>query len=279
MKAARFDYAKPATMAEALGALRDTRGATKIAGGTQSLGPMLNLRLARPAALVDVSQLPELRTVTTEGNDIRIGAAITHAQIEDGVFPELRGGLLQHVAPGIAYRAIRTRGTVGGSLAHADPAADWVLTMTALAARLELRSASGTRTVAMDDFMRGAYTTVLEADEVIAAISVPRMGARARWGYYKICRKPGEFAEASCAAAFDPDAGLARVVVGALDGAPRALPEVASVVARTGALPAAALVEKEIAAAAASRDAVDRQLLCVSVQRCLEQVLGQRALQ
>ena len=272
MKAASFDYQRPPTLQAAIRALADAGGTAKVMGGGQSLGPMLNLRLARPKQVVDVSALSELRQVTPEGDSIRIGAAVTHAEIEDGVFALLRGTLLQSVAGGIAYRAIRNRGTFGGSLAHADPAADWVLAAAALAAQIEIASPSGTRRVAMDRFMHGAYTTALADGDVLSAVCVPKLGAAARWGYFKFCRKTGEFAEASCAAVFDPERKLARIVIGALDGAPQALPGLAAQVARSGAMPARGEVEAAVSASAPTKDAVDRKLLVAAVERCLVQV-------
>lgn len=273
MKAALFEYVRPATLDEGLHCLAETPGA-KALGGSQSLGPMLNLRLARPRAVVDVAALPQLREVTLTGSTIRIGGAVTHAEIEDGIHAPLRGTLLQSVAGGIAYRAIRNRGTVAGSLAHADPAADWVLVMTALAARLELRSAGSSRMLPMEGFMQGAYTTALAPGELIAAIHVPQLDASARWGYAKFCRKTGEFAEASCCAVFDPPRGFARVVIGALDGAPRPLPAIAALVAGSGALPSRARIDEAVAASAPTKDSIDRQLITTAVLRCLEQVLG-----
>ena len=272
MKAASFEYQRPATLQAALRALADAGGAAKVMGGGQSLGPMLNLRLARPKQVVDVSSLGELRQVTADGDQLRIGAAVTHAEIEDGVHPLLRDGLLQSVAGGIAYRAIRNRGTLGGSLAHADPAADWVLAMAALGAQIEISSAAGTRRVPMERFMHGAYTTDLADGELLTAVRIPRLGAAARWGYFKFCRKTGEFAEASCAAVFDPSRKLARIVLGALDGAPQALPALAAQVARAAAMPPRETLQSAIAAALPGKDAVDRKLRVAAVERCLHQI-------
>ena len=143
MKAAAFEYTRPGSLQEALRALRAYEGRAKLMAGGQSLGPMLNLRLARPPVVIDISGLAELRTVTRQDGGLRVGAAVTHAEIEDGVHELLRGTPLQQVAPGIAYRAIRNRGTLGGSLAHADPAADWVLTMVGLGATLEIAGGRG----------------------------------------------------------------------------------------------------------------------------------------
>lgn len=274
MKAAKFDYLQPRALDEALRALQPSAAATgiKAMGGSQSFGPMLNLRLTRPRQVVDISRLAPLRELRVDGQTLRIGAAVTHAEIEDGVHEALRGSMLQYVAGGIAYRAVRNRGTVGGSLAHADPAADWVLALTALAATLELQSTTGTRKLGMDDFMLGAYTTALQAGEIITAVQVPLLDGRARWGYQKFCRKTGEFAEASCAAVFDPTRQRARVVLGALDGAPRALPELARQIAATGRLPEPAQIDQALAPLGS--DPVRLSMQRAVVTRCLRQVLG-----
>jgi carbon-monoxide dehydrogenase medium subunit len=147
--------------------------------------------------------------------------------------------------------------------------------MTALAAQIELRSHAGTRLVPMERFMRGAYTTELTDGELIVAVRVPRLGAGARWGYAKFCRKPGEFAEASCCAVFDAARAFARVVIGALDGAPRSLPGVAAAVAATGTMASREDIDAAVAACAPGKDAIDRKLVATTVRRCLQQVLGQ----
>jgi carbon-monoxide dehydrogenase medium subunit len=278
VKAAKFDYRRADTLQEALAWLQEGEGTTKLLAGGQSLGPMLNLRLARPAMVVDISKVPELRSVGEDDGAIRIGACVTHAEIEDGRFARLRGHPLQQAAGVIAYRAVRNRGTIGGSLAHADPAADWPVVLTALDAELELVSPRGSRRLAIDQFMQGAYTTALAADEILAAVRLPSFAASSRWGYYKFCRKPGEFAEASCAALFAPQARMARIAVGALDGAPRLLPELAAAVAREGL--AAAGREALLAAVQAllpQRDAVDHRLFASAVERCLAQALSEEA--
>lgn len=275
MKAAKFEYERAGSLAAALDLLRDESVAAKAMGGSQSLGPMLNLRLARPAKVVDVSGLDELRTVTEAEGRIRVGGAVTHAEIEDGVFPLLVGHMMQSVAERIAYRAVRNRGTVGGSLAHADPAADWVLAAAALGAQVEIAMPGGKRRMAnMPDFMIGAYTTELEAGELIAAVHVPKINPGARWGYYKFCRKTGEFAEASCSAFFDPSTQTARIAVGALDGAPQLLDELAARVAGQGA---AAIdrgaIHAAVKAVTPEKSEVDRGLFVTVVERCLRQAL------
>lgn len=275
MKAVAFSYQAPATLPAALERLGAGEDVSKVMGGGQSLGPMLNLRLTRPDTVVDVSQLAALREVTAGAQGIRVGACITHAQIEDGAFEPLRGTMMQAVAKGIAYRAIRNRGTLGGSLAHADPAADWVLVMAALAARIEIASASSNRVVPMDAFMLGAYTTALEEGELIAAVHVPPATAHSRWGYQKLCRKTGEFAEASCAAYFDASRQFARIVLGALDGPPVVLAELTRAVASKGqAALTPAAIDEAVAQAAPDKDAVDRKLCRTVVMRCVVQMLS-----
>jgi carbon-monoxide dehydrogenase medium subunit len=184
--------------------LTKTEGAKLVAGG-QSLGPMLNLRLARPSVLIDVSRLDALRQIEDLGGAWRIGAGVTHARLED---TDLAGGeMLRAVAAAIAYRSIRT---IGGSLAHADPAADWPLALAALGASLNIRGPQP-RTILVEHFIRGAFTTVLQANELIESVEVPKLPRAGRHGFYKFCRKTGEFAEASAAAVFDPQSGAARI--------------------------------------------------------------------
>jgi len=273
MKAAKFDYLQPQTLTDALQTLAQPEPGhiVKVMGGSQSFGPMLNLRLTRPNQVVDVSRLPQLRQVQVSDQVIRIGGAVTHAEIEDGVHEALRGSMLQYVAGGIAYRAVRNRGTIGGSLAHADPAADWVLALSAMAATLELQSAQGSRCVPMDAFMYGAYTTALQDGEIIADVQVPILDTNARWGYHKFCRKTGEFAEASCAAVFDPARKRARIMVGALDGAPKPLPDLARQVAATGTMPEPQQILQALERLGS--DPVKRSMQAAVVTRCLQQVL------
>lgn len=220
MKPAPFAYERPRDIASALAVMTGTEGVVKIMAGGQSLGPMLNLRLVAPDTIVDITGLAELKHVEVTGDELVIGACVTHADIEDGRIPDVTRGAMQRVASAIAYRAVRNRGTVGGSLSHADPSADWVSTFAALGATLSLRSAKGARGVAMKDFMLGALESVLQPSEMLEAVRVPVMSRSARWGYVKSCRKTGEFAHAIGAVLIDPEAGSARVVIGAVEAAP-----------------------------------------------------------
>ena len=221
MKAAKFDYEAPASLDEALARLAE--GGGKAVSGGQSMGPMLNMRLATPDRLVDLRRLPELTGYGQGDGKLIVGAAVTHAQIEDGALPDVTKGMMASVAADIAYRPVRTRGTIGGSLCHADPAADWPSALMALGATLVVAGSGGTRRIAIDDFLLGAFAPALGEAEVLAAVEVPELSDAARWGYFKFCRKTGEFAETICGVVFDPANDIRRVVLGALGGAPRRL--------------------------------------------------------
>lgn len=223
MKAAVYQLELASSAASAAQRLAEGGWGCKPIAGGQSLGAMLNLRLAQPDTLVDLDDLDELRAVTDLGNSVRFGAMVSHAVIEDGALPDPSRGLMPHVARGIAYRAVRNRGTLGGSLCHADPAADWVNAMPLLGATLTLQAADGTRQVPAARFMRTAFETQLAEGELLTQIEVPRRSPATRWAYRKFCRKTGEFANALAACLLDPADGTERIVLGALDGSPRVI--------------------------------------------------------
>ncbi|MEA2911877.1 MAG: aerobic carbon-monoxide dehydrogenase medium subunit, partial [Bradyrhizobium sp.] len=219
MKPASFAYERPRDLPAALAILAESETSARIIAGGQSLGPMLNLRLVEPELIIDIAGLAELKQVEHRGDELVLGACVTHADIEDGRIPDVTRGAMRAVAANIAYRAVRNRGTVGGSLSHADPAADWISALSALGAKLTLRSRAGVRTVAMEEFIVGALESALRPGEIVETIHVPAMPASAHWGYVKSCRKTGEFAHAIGAVLIDPAAGCARVVIGAIDAA------------------------------------------------------------
>jgi aerobic carbon-monoxide dehydrogenase medium subunit len=227
MKAAPFAYERPADVNAALALMAAAKGVTKIIAGGQSLGPMLNLRLVQPDQIIDIAGLAELRQADRSGDHLVIGACVTHGDIEDGRIPDVTRGAMQRVAGAIAYRAIRNRGTIGGSLGHADPAADWVSALPALGAKIRLRSLAGIRDLAVEDFITGALEAALQSGEIVESIRVPVMRSSARWGYTKACRKPGDFAHAIAAVLIDPDTAAARVAIGAIETAPIVLRDAA----------------------------------------------------
>ena len=272
MKAAKFDYARPSGCAEAALLLRQSGGMGKVLGGGQSLGPMMNLRLAQPDLLVDVRGIAALRACDAQPDAATLGAAVTHADIEDGRVPDPTRGLMPYVAGGIAYRAVRNRGTLGGSLAHADPAADWVNLMALLDARFLLEGPHGQRTVAAADWMVGAFTTALAEDEVLAAVRVAALSPSARWSYYKFSRKTGEFAEAIGAFVDDPARGVRRGLIGATDGAPHVITD-ASPLLDGWDVSFAAL---ELQAAGLQPDSYEYRVHQVALRRAAERVSQQR---
>lgn len=212
MKAPAFDLALPESLAQAAQLLASPD--SRAMGGGQSLGPMLNLRATRPALVVKLTGLPDLIGVEDASDAVTLGAATTHAQIADGLTPDLEGGVLARIASGIAYRAVRNRGTIGGSLCHADPAADWLTTLTALDAVV----LTSTRAIALSAFVTGPYRTILAPGEIVRAVRVPRPAPGFAWSYHKLCRKPGEFAHAMVAG-LRASSGL-RLAIGALGGPP-----------------------------------------------------------
>lgn len=220
MKPVAFDYERPATVDAALKLLGREDLNVKPVAGSQSLGPMLNLRLVQPELLVDITAIPELAAIREEKGALVLGACVTHAMLEDGGYPDPTRGVLAKVAAGIAYRAVRNRGTVGGSLAHADPAADWVSALAALGAEVVVAGTGGRRTVPAKDFVLGVFETALAPGEIVAEIRIPALTSDARWGYAKICRKAGEFSHATGAVLVDPARKFARAVIGAVSGAP-----------------------------------------------------------
>lgn len=276
MKPAPFEFVAAANIEQALTALAQRPGDARILAGGQTLGPMLNMRLASPSILVGIGQIQSLSRIEAQGGRLIIGAGVTHAMLEDRADPSPTGRILSHVASTIAYRAIRNRGTIGGSLAHADPAADWVTTMILLDADLTIEGPSGKRRVPMRAFMQGAFTTMLGPSDMLESIEITTLSPDARWGYYKICRKSGEFPDAIGAVVLDPSRSLSRIIVGALDGAPAKLPELAARVAKEG--PAAASLERvseAVTRAAPALDPVDLQLHAVAVRRAILQATAE----
>jgi aerobic carbon-monoxide dehydrogenase medium subunit len=263
MKAAVYDYAKPATSDSAIALVTPSEGMAKFVAGSQSLGPMMNLRLAQPEMLVDLRGVAALRECRIEGNTTLLGACVTHAEIEDGKWDDGTQGLMPYVARGIAYRAVRNRGTLGGSLAHADPAADWINTMIALGAELIVAGPNGTRSIAASDWMSGAFTTALEPDEILTGVRVRRLSPTARWGYYKFNRKPGEFAEAIAIVIDDAAAGICRAVIGAIDGPPYLIDDARSLLHNADA----ALLDPYLLAAGLGAGSYEYQVHRVALER------------
>ena len=193
MKPARFRYARASTLAEAIALLAEVPGEAKVLAGGQSLVPMLNMRLVRPAVLVDITRVRELTGITPAGNGgLRVGALTRHAELVASPLVRERAPLLAEAARHVGHAAIRNQGTLGGSLAHADPAAELPAALLALDARVLVTGPRGPRELTADTFFRGLLTTALEGDEILSAVEIPTRPAG--WGFAEIARRPGDFA-------------------------------------------------------------------------------------
>lgn len=229
MKPAEFQYHDPDTVDQAVALLTSLGEDAKVIAGGQSLLPIMNLRLAEPEHLVDITGVPELSECVHGHASIRYGAATTHMMFEDGLVPDMTSGLLRQTASGIGYRAIRCRGTVGGSLAHSDSAAEWPTVMSALDATVHLASSRGRRSVPVREFLLGFFTTTLEDDEILTAVEVPHLGPGTRCGLHKLARQPGDFAESLAVAIHQNDE--IELWLGAAQGTPTEMTESRQVLA------------------------------------------------
>lgn len=215
MKPARFRYARAGSLAEATALLAAAPGDTKLLAGGQSLVPMLNMRLVRPAVLVDLNGLRELTGITpTADGGLRLGALTRHAELVSSPLLRDRAPLLAEAARHVGHAAIRNQGTLGGSVAHADPAAELPAALLALDARLRVSGPAGARSIAAADFFRGLLATALAPDEILTAVEVPASGPG--WGFAELARRPGDFALAGAIVVIPrpPLAGAGVRVVG-----------------------------------------------------------------
>jgi aerobic carbon-monoxide dehydrogenase medium subunit len=213
MKPARFSYEAPATLAGALATLAVRREAAKVIAGGQSLAPMMNMRLAQPAHLIDINGLAELAQLRLEHDRLVVGALVRHADLARNALVRAHAPMLAHAAGTIGHYAIRQRGTIGGSLAHADPAAQLPLAATALDAMVEVASERGRRLVPATEFFVSIFTTVLAPDELLAAVHIPLPLPREGWGFRLFTRRTGDFALVSVAVTLAPrsDGTLGRL--------------------------------------------------------------------
>ncbi len=223
MHPASFGYDAPGSLEEAFGLLRQHGEDAKLLAGGHSLLPAMKLRLTQPEVLIDLSRIPGLSGIRTDGDTLVIGALTTHTEVATS---ETVRGLL----PGLADTAsvigdlqVRNRGTMGGSVAHADPGADLPVTLTALNASFVLTSSGGERTVAADDFFVDFFTTALEPNEILTSIRIPLPSTPARTSYAKLPHPASGYVVVSAAAALTVDGGActgARVVLGGVGGTP-----------------------------------------------------------
>lgn len=200
MKSAAFDYIRAESPQHALSLLAQHGDDARLLAGGQTLLATLNMRLSQPALLVDIGGLKDLAGIALQGGTLRIGALTTHAAIEESALVAQHAPLLAQAAPHIAHRAIRNLGTIGGTLAYADPAAEWPACVLALNGTLVLLGAKGERRVPAADFFQGLYTTALGSDELLAAVEVPVIAANERQHFSELARRHGDYALVGLAA-------------------------------------------------------------------------------
>jgi carbon-monoxide dehydrogenase medium subunit len=203
----QFDYVRPADLAETLRILKDREGDAKLLSGGYSLLPLIKLRLAQPALLVDLRDVSGLDGVAETDDYLRIGARATHRQIHEADIIRTRYPLLHDVTATIGDPQVRNWGTIGGSVAHADPASDWPAVLLAARATIACASQTGERTIAARDFFMDTFQTAIEPTEVLTEIRIPRRPKHQGGGWEKLERKVGDFATAGVAAVLRLDAG------------------------------------------------------------------------
>ncbi|MEA2382742.1 MAG: hypothetical protein QOH72_2713 [Solirubrobacteraceae bacterium] len=223
MKPAAFDYHRVDRVEDALERLQELGEDAKVLAGGQSLVPMMNFRLVRPPALVDITRVPDLQYVLRDGDALRIGALTLHREIELLCDPDIVAGyeLLPRAARWVGHYPIRTRGTFGGSVAHADPAAEWCMLAVLLDATVVARGPGGEREIPAADFFLGFFTTALEPGELLVEVRFPR--PRPHAAIHEFARRHGDFAIVAAAVAVDLDGDVMReprIVVGGVDEVP-----------------------------------------------------------
>jgi len=240
---AAFDYVKAGSVDEAVAALSAGGEDAKVLGGGQSLLPVLRLRLNAPTVVIDVSEVPEMRTITDEGDSLLIGASVTTYEVMNDDLVKQHAGLLAVTAGTVADPAIRHKGTFGGSVAHADPAGDLPTVAAAMDCEMVIAGPGGRRTVAAKDFFVDYFTTALAVDEVLVAVRVPKMGSDWGFNYQKFNRTAQAWAIVGVAA-------LVRRENGSIAEARVALTNMGSTPVRASG------VESALAGASAAADSI-----------------------
>ena len=270
MKPAPFDYVRAGTLEEAVRVLDQADGDGKVLAGGQSLVPVLALRMGRPSVLVDVNRIPGLDAVTPDGGSVRVGALVRHRALGDQQYHPL----LAEAARWIGHAAIRSRGTAGGSIAHADPSAELPVVAVGCGAAVHVTGSAGPRTVPAEGFFLGPLMTALADDEVVTGLDVP---VPQRWGFAEFARRHGDFALVLAAVA-EVD-GRPRIALGGVGGVPVRAPAGEHVLADGGSAAqaaAAAAAELEPTADLHGSAAFRRAIAAEMIRRALAQAgIGQ----
>ena len=276
-----FEYYAPRSLNDAVKFLATHRDDVKVLSGGQSLLPLMKMRLSKPAFVVDIGRIPGLDAISEEGNNLIIGALVTHAQIESSDLLQKKCPLLRQTATTIADVQVRNRGTIGGSVAHADPAADFPVILTALNASFIAQSSSGTRTIAVDDFFTDFYTTALNANEILREIRVPIPASGSCTAYAKLPHPASGYVVVSAGALIVRQASgtcaSARVAMGGLGSGP------IRAIATETELQGKPLTPQTIAAAAAkaaeATDPVEDSYASADYKRYVATVFARKAIE
>jgi len=280
MKPAAFTYHAPRSVDEAVALLALHGDTAKLLAGGQSLVPMMNLRLAQPRHVIDLNPIAGLDVIGLAGDRLEIGALTPHAALARAVLVRARCPILAAAAATIGHDAIRTRGTIGGSLAHADPAAQLPLIATLLDAELEACSPRGLRVIRAAEFMTGVFATALAADELLTAVRMPCLGPREGWGFRLMSRRAGDFAIAAAAVTVTLDAAggidTLRAALGGVEPTPVTLGAMAFT--QQGRLPDDAWIAALAHGFAAACDPLEDPRVPAAYRRELAEALVARAL-
>jgi aerobic carbon-monoxide dehydrogenase medium subunit len=281
MKPAAFAYHAPKTIDEAVALLAEVAPQDgRVLAGGQSLVPTMAFRLAKPAHLVDINGVEVLSRLDVADGKLVIGACVRHAAFHRPVCEGPLGKLLADVVHHIAHYPIRNRGTFCGSLAHADPASEWALTLAALDGEVLAKSTRGERVIAARDFFQGIMTTALREDELLVEARLPLLAADALCGFYEFNRRAGDFAMAAALAAYRTEGGkivAPRVALGGVEPSPRRIAEAEH--ALVGATPGDAAFRNAAAAAAAAVDPMEDITTSAEFRRDLVLAVTRRALE
>ena len=279
MKPPRFEYHRAGSVDEAVALLAEHADEAKVLAGGQSLVPLLSLRLARPGHLIDINRVADLAAVAN-GNGLTMGSMVRHRTIERSAAVRAANPLLADAVRFIGHSAIRNRGTIGGSIAHADPAAELPAILLALDGEVEARGARGTRTIAAAALFEGFLTTALEPDELLTAIRVPGLPTGTGWSFLEFSRRSGDFAIVGVAATVRLDGNGkvadARLAFSGVDQVPVRATTAESVL--TGATPSDDLWKSAAHAAASPLEPASDIHGSAAYRKQLAAVLAERAL-
>jgi len=271
-----FDYFAPASLPEALQLLADRGEDAKLLAGGHSLVPLMKLRLAQPAALIDLGRIAELKGISVQGGRVRIGATTTHAQVESSLEVIQNAPALAQAAHEIGDRQVRARGTIGGSLAHNDPAADLPAVMLALDAEITVRSAGGERTLKAEDFFVGMLETALRPDELITSVSV---AVSPHSAYVKFPNPASHYAITGVCVSVQGNGTVSSARIGVTGAAPMAFRATAAESALTGKMLSAESVAAAAAAAYDGRELLGDIHASAEYRGSLVRVMTRRALE